>query len=79
MRRLLGTIVEHDGYVCLQNVAGTAWFPLDGNSGIASDFRESFNTPNPSDLGRQLYSVGGVMQMESMEQAAERKAKDEKA
>jgi hypothetical protein len=77
--RLLGEIVEKDGRICLQNVRGNAWFPLEGNSGIAADFQASFNTPHPSDIGRRLYYVGGVMQMESLEQAAERRAKEKQS
>lgn len=77
--RLLGEIVEKEGMICLQNVRGNAWFPLEGNSGIAADFRESFNTPQPSDIGRRLYYVRGVVQMESLEQAADRRAKEKQS
>ena len=69
--RLIGEIVEHDGYICLQTGAG-CWYPLGGSSGIAERFRESFNNPQRSDLGRRLYNSNGVLQMESLEQMRER-------
>jgi hypothetical protein len=74
MSRFIGTIVEHDGWMCLQNIRGNAWFPLEGNSGIASDFRDAFNLPMPSDIGRRLYLAKGVLQMESLDQMRDRLA-----
>lgn len=64
----LGTIVEHEGCYCLESVSGKSWFPLDGASGIAHDFRETFTHAFPSDLGRELHRVKGVLYMESVEQ-----------
>lgn len=68
---LLGTIAEKDGMICLQTGANV-WYPLDGNSGIAERFRESFNAPQRSDLGKRLYNSRGVLQMENDAQKAER-------
>lgn len=68
---LLGIIAEHDGMLCLQTGANV-WYPLDGSSGIAERFRESFNAPQRSDLGKRLYNSGGVLQMENDAQKAER-------
>jgi hypothetical protein len=64
---LLGTIVDKDGMICLQT-SPRVWYPLEGNSGIASDFQETFNRASRTDIGRQLHRVGGVLQMESLEQ-----------
>ena len=63
----LGLIAEKDGMICLQTGAG-CWYPLGGSSGIAERFRESFNAGQRSDLGKRLYNVGGVLQMENDEQ-----------
>jgi hypothetical protein len=72
--RLLGEIVQHEGCISLQT-APNCWLPLGGNSGIAEDFRESFNAPVPSDVGRRLYRMNaGHLAMESRDQAAARKA-----
>jgi hypothetical protein len=68
---LLGVIAEKDGMICLQTGANV-WYPLDGNSGIAEKFRESFNAPQRSDLGKRLYNVRGVLRMENNAQKAER-------
>jgi hypothetical protein len=46
-RTLLGVIAEKDGMICLQT-SDNVWFPLNGNSGVAADFRESFNAPQPN-------------------------------
>jgi hypothetical protein len=73
--RLLGEIVEFEGMLCLRT-APNCYYPLEGNSGVASDFCESFNAPAPSDVGRRLYRMdAGHLAMESREQAAERKAR----
>jgi len=72
---LLGTIVEHDGMICLQT-APRLFYPLGGNSGIAADFQEQFNKPNRSDLGRQLHRQNGSLCLESIEQMEARKAKE---
>jgi len=64
---LLGEIVEKDGMICLQT-APRVFYPLGGNSGIAEDFRETFNQPARADLGRRLYRQNGVLCMESTEQ-----------
>lgn len=74
----LGTIERKEGAICLRTSL-TCWYPLDGNSGIANDFRETFNAPAESDIGRELHCVRGVLQMESIEQAAERHAKETQA
>lgn len=50
MKRLIGTIVKKDGMICLQSANNPRLFyPLEGNSGIAVDFQETFNAPAPSD------------------------------
>lgn len=64
---LLGVIAEKDGMICLQTGAH-CWYPLEGSSEIANQFRETFNAPSRSDIGRNLYRDRGVLQMESMEQ-----------
>lgn len=68
---LLGVIAEKDGMLCLQTGANV-WYPLDGNSGIAEKFRESFNAPQRSDIGKRLYNSCGVLQMENDAQKEER-------
>lgn len=73
MRQLLGTIAEKDGMICLQT-SPCSWFPLGGNSSIAEEFRETFNEPGRHDIGKRLYRVGGVIQMENDAQLAERLA-----
>jgi hypothetical protein len=69
---LLGTIAEKDGMICLQT-GSNCWYPLDGSSGIAERFRETFNAPQRSDIGKRLYNSRGVLQMENEEQ---RKARE---
>jgi len=69
---LLGTIVEKDGAICLQT-SPRVWYPLEGSSGIASDFRETFNRPQRTDIGRQLHRVKGVLYLETVADAAKRK------
>lgn len=72
---LLGIIAEKDGMLCLQTGANV-WYPLDGNSGIAERFRESFNAPQRSDLGKRLYNLRGSITMENDAQKAEREARE---
>lgn len=72
---LLGTIAEKDGMICLER-NGNCWFPLGGSSSIAEKFRETFNEPQRSDLGKRLYSVGGIYQMENDAQKAEREKRE---
>lgn len=72
---LLGIIAEKDGMICLQTGANV-WYPLDGSSGIAEKFRESFNAPQRSDLGKRLYNSRGVLQMENDTQMKERHARE---
>lgn len=72
---LLGVIAEKDGMLCLQTGAG-CWYPLNGNSGIAEKFRESFNAPQWSDLGKRLYNSRGVLQMENDAQMKERRERE---
>jgi hypothetical protein len=73
--KLVGTIAEKDGSICVQTAAN-CWFPLGGNSAIAEKFRESFNDPAAHDIGRRLFMFGDVLQMENMEQMRERVAHD---
>jgi len=63
----LGVIAEKDGMICLQTGANV-WYPLDGSSGIAEKFREIFNQPQRSDIGKRLYNNKGMLQIENNEQ-----------
>jgi hypothetical protein len=71
--RLIGTIAIKDGWISLQTGA-SVWYPLDGNSGIAERFRETFTRAQNSDVGRRLYNNRGTLQMENPEQMAARLA-----
>lgn len=73
--RLLGTVVEKDGWICLQTSA-CAWYPLGGASGIAFDFRGAFGTAQKGDIGKRVYRYGDVLQMENTEQRDKRLAKE---
>lgn len=75
MRKYLGTIVEKERCICLQT-ADNVWFPLMGSSGVAADFREAFNEPLLCDVGKQVFSVDGIIQMENAEQMRARLAKE---
>lgn len=72
---LLGTIVDKDGMICLQT-SPRVWYPLEGNSGIAADFQETFNRASRTDIGRQLHRVGGVLQMEGIADAIRRRYRE---
>lgn len=75
----LGTIVDHEGAICLQT-SPRVFYPLEGSSGIAHDFREVFNRATPSLIGRELHRVKGVLYIENLEQMRERqKLEGEKA
>jgi hypothetical protein len=74
-RQYLGTIAEKDGCLCLQT-ADNVWFPLGGNSGVATDFREAFNEALLCDVGKQVFRVGDVIQMENAEQMRDRLARE---
>lgn len=74
-RKLLGVFVEKDGMICLETGLN-CWFPIGGNSGLAAEFCETFNAPQRSDLGKRLYRVGGVLQMENDAQKAARMAEE---
>lgn len=71
---LLGEIVEKDGMICLQTGPGV-WYPLDGASGIAEDFREAFTCASRTDIGRQVHRVKGVLYLETIDDAAKRRQK----
>lgn len=73
-RRLIGAIVEYDNCLCLRTLC--AWFPLGGNSGLASDFEVAFGPVQRGDIGKRVYYVNGVMQMENEEQRDARQAKE---
>lgn len=72
----LGEIEMHDGMICLKSLTKPVWYPLAGNSHIAARFQESFNRPQPSDIGRRLFTHQGVLQMESIEQMHTRRARE---
>jgi len=71
-RRLIGAIVEHENCLCIRTLC--AWFPLGGNSGLASDFEDAFGPAQHCDIGKRIYYVNGVMQMENAEQRDARRA-----
>jgi hypothetical protein len=66
-RRLLGEVVLYQGALSLQT-SPNCWYPLEGASGLAHDFREDFGPPQPGDIGKRVYRVGGILQMENDEQ-----------
>lgn len=72
---LLGEIVQKDGMFCLRTGA-SVWYPLDGNSGIAERFRETFTRAQNSDVGKRLYNNRGTLQIENAEQLAARLASE---
>lgn len=71
-RRLIGAVVEHENCLCIRTLG--AWFPLGGNSGLATDFVEAFGPAQRGDIGKRVYYVDGVMQMENEEQRDARQA-----
>ena len=74
--KLLGTIEICGPYIALRT-SPTCHYPLGGNSGIASDFRETFNDAAPHDISKRLYRHNaGHLCMESNGQVAARKAAD---
>ena len=74
MRKFLGEIVEYDRCICLQMAdRPNLYYPLAGNSGLAADFQEAFNLPSRTDVGRGLWRVDGVLQIETLQQAQARK------
>jgi hypothetical protein len=73
--KLVGWIAEKDGSICIQTAAN-CWFPLGGNSGLATDFAEAFGEAGAHDIGKRLYRFGDVLQMENAEQMRERAAHD---
>lgn len=72
---LLGEIVEKDGAICLQT-APNVWYPLEGQSGIAEDFRDTFNGANRWDIGRQVHCVKGVLYMEAISDGIRRRYRE---
>jgi hypothetical protein len=72
MRKFIGEIVEYDGCICVQ-VRPNLYYPLAGSSGLAADFRDAFYDVQASDIGRGLWNVDGVLQMETVQQAQERR------
>lgn len=60
--RLIGTIVDKDGCYCIQT-GSNCYYPLNGNSGIAEKFRETFTTAQRGDVGRKLYNDRGCLVM----------------
>ena len=66
-KRLIGAIAEKDGWLCIQK-GPNCWYPLDGASGLADDFREAFGDPQDWDIGKLVYRVDGVLQMENDQQ-----------
>lgn len=52
--KLLGQIVEKDGMLAVHD-GHRAWFPLDGMSLLAYNFRETFGPAQREHLGRLVY------------------------
>jgi hypothetical protein len=74
MNQLLGEVVEKDGMLCLQTGPRT-WYPLNGNSGVASEFIQAFGMPVPADKGKRVYiSDDFQLSMENTEQRDVRQA-----
>lgn len=70
---LLGEIVEKEGALCLQTAANV-WYPLDGASGIAEKFRDTFNRAQESHIGKRLYKLRGLLYLENEDQRHARTA-----
>lgn len=68
---LVGEIVEKDGMFCIQTGPG-CYFPVEGASGLAEDFREAFNSAGAHDVGKRVYRSDIALMMESREQVAAR-------
>jgi hypothetical protein len=77
-RKLIGTVVDHEGTLSLKIENAAAWFPLGGNSGTAVDFVEAFGPAQRGDIGKRVFRVDGVMQMENDEQRDARLAGEPK-
>ena len=73
--QLLGIIERKDGMICLRTERNL-WFPLGGSSAIAEEFRESFNEPQESDLGKRLFRYHGSITMENDAQKVAREGKE---
>jgi hypothetical protein len=68
--RLIGTIADRDGMLGIHN--GAVFYPLGGNSGLAYDFELAFGPVQRGDIGKRVFNVRGVLQMENNEQRDER-------
>ncbi len=64
--RLIGTIEQREGAFGI--ATGCAFYPIEGNSGIAEDFRETFNLAGAHDIGKRVFNDRGVIAMENNEQ-----------
>ncbi len=64
--RLIGTITDKDGMFGI--ATGCAFYPINGNSGVANDFVETFGEAKPHDIGKRGYNHNGVIVMENDEQ-----------
>lgn len=74
--KLLGTIEQCGPWIALRTAPG-CHYPLGGNSGIASDFRDTFGAAGEQDIGKRLYRhSAGHLCLESAEQRDERRAHD---
>lgn len=72
---LIGEVVEKWGFLSLCTSPGV-FYPLDGNSGLAADFVEAFGHAQAGDVGKLVYRVRGVLQMENEEQRAMRQQRE---
>jgi hypothetical protein len=68
--RLIGTITDREGMLGIHN--GAVFYPLNGNSGLAYDFKIAFGRVQRGDIGKRVFNVRGVLQMENNEQRDKR-------
>lgn len=75
MMRYLGDIVDHEGTISLRATTGGFW-PLNGPSGFAVKWRDTFGEAKPYDIGKRVYALHGELCMESAWQRDERAKKE---
>ena len=66
-RTLIGT-VETDGKSLFIITTKEQWFALTGMGANACAFRNAFGSPQKCDVGKRVYSINGIWQMENAEQ-----------
>lgn len=70
--RLIGTIEKREGAFGI--ATGSVFYPIEGNSGVAHDFCETFNRALECDIGKRVYNSRGIICMESAQQRDAREA-----